>query len=241
MRIIPKAFARISWNHPWRLAWMMSLSAHASAFALLVTSIVLTPLPGQSPIAPVELDGRWGVSENDEERWSEVMVSSREQPRLPDPDASIVASFVQRQIAQSIDEGNRRSLAENEGMLARLSQQLTESSSQDNIDAMAQFLSGVAGARKPAPSTNDAPIPFDANTAQIDRVRKEVDSQERVHYIATLVDANGSTKELELDAQTGAQLYKILKIIESNPLLERVYRKIVMGFLDQALAKPTKE
>ena len=169
------------------------------------------------------------------------MVSSREQPRLPDPDASIMSSFVQRQIAQSIDEGNRRSLAENEGMLSRLSQQLTESSSQDNIDAMAQFLSGLAGARKPAPSTNDAPIPFDANTAQIDRVRKEVDSLERVHYIATLVDANGSTKELELDAQTGAQLYKILKIIESNPLLERVYRKIVMGFLDQALAKPTKE
>ncbi|MFN6131206.1 MAG: hypothetical protein ACK5AC_18870 [Planctomycetota bacterium] len=242
MRIIPVAFARISWNRPWQLAWMMSLTAHGSALALLVTSVVFAPLPEASLITHIEIDGRWSVPENEDQLWSEVMVSSREQPRLPDPDASIASSFVQRRIAQSIDGGNRRSVAENEQMLGRLSQQLTESSSQENVDAMAQFLSSLAGERSPAPATtNGPPRPFDVNTAQIDRVRKEMDSQEQVHYIATLIDANGATKELELDAESGAQLYKTMKIIESNPLLERVYRKIVMGFLDQVLGKPTIE
>jgi hypothetical protein len=44
---------------------------------------------------------------------------------------------------------------------------------------------------------------------------------------------------MELDSESGPQLYRTMKIIEANPLLKSVYRKIVMGFLDQMLSKPT--
>jgi hypothetical protein len=52
-----------------------------------------------------------------------------------------------------------------------------------------------------------------------------------------MVDAKGVAREVPIDAQTGERLYKTMKMIKSNPLLERVYRNILMGILDQVLGQ----
>jgi hypothetical protein len=50
-----------------------------------------------------------------------------------------------------------------------------------------------------------------------------------------MVDAQGVAREVEIDNENGQRLYKTMQLIKSNPLLEKVYRKILMGILDQVL------
>lgn len=237
-------------KYPWRWSWVLSGALHAGAFGFIAVSLILAPLPIAPPSSQIQVDGRWGTlppdadtnamrSADSDERWSDVIQSSRDSRSLPDPSASELASFVQRRIEQSIEDGKRRDVQANEDKLSRLGRRLTEASNRESIDEVAKFLEGMTNTRKQAPSTDTIPSPFDVATAQIDRVRKEVDSEGKVRYIATLIDENGTTTELELDSVSGEQLYRTMKIIESNPLLERVYRKIVMGFLDQMLNNPT--
>jgi hypothetical protein len=50
-----------------------------------------------------------------------------------------------------------------------------------------------------------------------------------------MIDAMGVTREVDVDAENGQRLYKTMQLIKSNPLLEKVYRNILMGILDQVL------
>lgn len=237
-------------NRSWRFSWLLSLSLHLGTVAVLVLPLLMAPARNEPALANIEIDGSWGtasveatgtqlLSADSDDRWRNVMLSSQEQTVLPNPSDSAISSFVRKRIDKSIEDGKNRDSQANEDELSRLGQRLETTSSQANIDRMAQFLSGLTGKRKELASEEDMQRPFDVSTAQIDRVRKEEDSEGRVHYIATLVDENGNSTDLELDSEIGPQLYRTMKIIESNPLLERVYRKIVMGFLDQMLSKPT--
>ena len=42
----------------------------------------------------------------------------------------------------------------------------------------------------------------------------------------------------ELGIEEGEQLYRTFQLIKKNPLLEKVYRQVVMGLLDK-LTQPT--
>jgi hypothetical protein len=224
--------------------------------------MLAAPLPVEPKDSELQVDGRWGPVPTEppsiqvdatkvdativDDQWSDVVDASKTQGVLPDPTVSDLSSFVQRQIDRSVTDGQQRSQRENENKLSRLSRRLNETSKPEHIDEMADFLGGLLGQRRTEPvsenlNSKDNPPPFDVDTAQFHRVRKEVDAAGKHHYIATMIDAHGITTEIELDAETGPQLYKIMKIIESNPLLDRVYRKIVMGFLDQTLTKKTSE
>jgi hypothetical protein len=248
---------------PWTLAWIASATIHLAVAGAIAVSVVWAPMPDDPQPERVQFEGHWRSLDDDrrmtrwesdgalpadsrsvdsDPQWSEVMETSRTtQSTTIAKSDSESASFLQRQVERSVADGKRRSETDNQDKLTRLSRRLTESSNEENIDRMADFLEGMMGARD-EPSELDSPSqPFQFETAQIDRVRKETDSQGDVHYHATLVDAHGAKMELELDSETGASLYKTLKIIESNPLLERVYRRIVMGFLDQMLRQPTKQ
>jgi hypothetical protein len=254
-------------SRPWRLAWFLSVGLHVTVTGIALSWMLFDPLPVESTNSELHVDGRWGSASVDspsttveapsvnvvkvdedkvDERWADVVDASKTQSILPDPTVSDLSSFVQRQIDRSVTDGQQRSQTENENKLSRLGRRLNETSKPEHIDEMADFLGGLLGQRRSEPvpenqnSKND-PRPFDVDTAQFHRVRKEVDAAGKTHYIATMIDAQGITTEIELDSETGPQLYKIMKIIESNPLLERVYRKIVMGFLDQTLTKKTSE
>lgn len=218
----------------------------------MIVSVAIAPFPTERPAEPIQLDGRWSEltqgpaavelrAADAYEGWSDVIESSPAETRLPDSSTGGLSSLVRRQIDRSVADGQRRETAENEDKLSRLSRRLSETSNRENVDQMAEFLSGFVDPRTEEPDPEDADRPFDVETAQIDRVRKEVDAAGKDCYIATLVDAKGAKKELELDAESGLQLYKTMKLIEANPLLKQVYRKIVMGFLDQMLRDPTKK
>lgn len=237
----------------------MSFALHT---ALLVTSL-LAIADSRSPTSPATkglvIDGQWSnrnsivetpeapaaamhlrpIEPRTEEawdpRWAEVMAVAREDERPLETSASDLSDFVSKQIQQSVDQGKQRSGEDNFDRLSRLSRRLSNASSQQGVDEIANFLSGLVGSRATEPIQDPAGKSFDVQTAQIDRVHKETDLAGKTHYIATMIDRQGVTMEIELDRETGAQLYKVMKLIESNPLLEQVYRKIVMGFLDQAL------
>ena len=229
---------------------MVSTSLHCTAFGIIVAFIVIAPPPVETEAPQIQVDGRWGVLQPDsdttelrsadsDEKWTDVIRSSREQRSLADPSTSDLSSFVQRQMDQSVEDGKRRDSKENEDKLSRLGRRLAETSKEKNVDDMAEFLGGLTGNRRQEAPSDGVLRPFDVATAQIDRVRKDEDSEGNIHYIATLIDENGTTIDMELDSESGPQLYRTMKIIEANPLLKSVYRKIVMGFLDQMLSKPT--
>lgn len=255
----PAIYPRRGRKHPWQWPWLFSIALHSVAFAAVASSIALAPVSLPPPDSQIQVDGRWGAPKSPEtsfelkgaelrgaelrgadadERWTQVIESSREQRTLPNPGTSELSSFVQKQIDRSVADGRRRTASENEDKLSRLGRRLSETSSTENVDQMAEFLGGMVGQRSGSARPGEVARPFDVDTAQIDRVRKEEDPRGGVRYVATLIDAQGATTELELDPESGAQLYKTMKLIESNPLLERIYRKIVMGFLDQMLSKP---
>lgn len=239
-------------KNPWRVSWVSSALLHAAVGVALIVSVALAPFPTETPAEQIQLDGRWSPatkgSEADElraadayEGWSDVIESSPRETRMPDSSTVELSSLVRRQIDRSVADGRRRATAENEDKLSRLSRRLSETSNRENVDQMAEFLSGFVDQRTEEPNPENADRPFEVETAQIDRVRKEVDAAGKDFYIATLIDAKGAKKELELDAESGSQLYKTMKLIEANPLLKQVYRRIVMGFLDQMLRDPTKK
>jgi hypothetical protein len=55
-----------------------------------------------------------------------------------------------------------------------------------------------------------------------------------------MIDAKGVSREVEIDNENGQRLYKTMQLIKSNPLLEKVYRNILMGILDQVLKEQTE-
>jgi len=100
---------------------------------------------------------------------------------------------------------------------------------------MSEFFGGIFGKRAKEPDPTGPAGPFDVSTAQMHDITKQTDEQNNVRYVIVMIDAQGLTQTIDIDAENGERLYKTMKLIKSNPLLERVYRNIIMGILDQVL------
>lgn len=145
-------------------------------------------------------------------------------------------SFVDQQIQQSIQQSKKRSADDNRDKLDKLGKRLAGSSNEKSVDDISAFMEGITGSKRAtAPNANGGGQPFDPSTAQIHDVRKEIDENNAVRYVVVMVDAKGETAETLIDAETGENLYRTMQLIKANPLLERVYRQMVMGMLDQLL------
>lgn len=79
---------------------------------------------------------------------------------------------------------------------------------------------------------------FDSESAQLHDVLKEVSDDGTVRYVAILLDAQGRTEKYPLSEDEGKKLHRLMQLIKSNPLLERVYRELAMPLLDQLLKQP---
>jgi hypothetical protein len=145
--------------------------------------------------------------------------------------------FLQQEIAQRIAATEAKSAAENLNDLNQLSQQLTSVSSEKTVEEMNGTLSRLLGTkeRATAPMTEPAGGEFDFTTAQVHDVRKEEKPDGTLRYIAIMLDAAGRTQEVELDEASGESAFRTMQIVKSNPLLERVYRGVVMGMIDKML------
>jgi hypothetical protein len=98
------------------------------------------------------------------------------------------------------------------------------------------------GTGKRAEQPSDKPVEgeFDFGTAQLHDVRREQTPEAGYAYFAILVDAAGRRYESSMDPLEGESTYKTMQLVKANPLLEKVYRGIVMGVLDD-LIKTGKE
>jgi hypothetical protein len=106
---------------------------------------------------------------------------------------------------------------------------------------MSEYFSGIFGKRASAPVASAVIEEFDVATAQIHEVQRESDGGSGYIYTLVMVDAKGVTQQIDIDPQNGERLYKTMKLIKANPLLERIYRGILMGILDQVLGEPKEE
>jgi hypothetical protein len=76
---------------------------------------------------------------------------------------------------------------------------------------------------------------FDFDSAQLHDMRREMREDGTFKYTAILLDAEGRTQETEMTATEGESAYKTFELMKQNPLLERLYRGVVMSLLDKVL------
>lgn len=82
---------------------------------------------------------------------------------------------------------------------------------------------------------------FDPESAQLHDVLKETNDEGQDRYVAVLLDAQGLTSKFPLSEDEGKKLHRMMQLIKSNPLLEKVYRELAMPLLDQLLKKSSDE
>ncbi len=210
----------------WAFSWWLSVALHISALGLLVGFLLNTPVI-TSTSESISLEGTLGerVDEANAELRSKEDGVTDKQRWLRD---------IKRQIAQAEARGDK----ENIERLKRLTEELNRSSSTKSVEEMSEYFSGIFGKRASAPIETAKNEEFDVSTAQVHEVRRESDGGSGFTYTLVMVDAKGVTQEIDIDPENGERLYKTMKLIKSNPLLERIYRGILMGILDQVLGEP---
>lgn len=246
--------ARPESGTPWRFAWRLSLTLHVLGLGLAVAWWLNAVQPPDAKYASITIDGSALLTPPTALHADSASAHARDASLLPDasdpkwsravregqptsaPDRTASAgSFVEQQIERSIDSSRQRSDVENLDRLARLSRELRSTTRRESVDEMSNFLGGLIQPRAEQPVADTASRPFDVDTAQLHDVKRETVDSGGKRYIAVMIDAEGVTKEVELDVENGEQLYRTMKLIRSNPLMEHIYRKIVMGILDNML------
>ncbi|MFO0868637.1 MAG: hypothetical protein U0935_06770 [Pirellulales bacterium] len=147
------------------------------------------------------------------------------------------AAIVQRRVDRAIRDAQELNSDQQFAQLEQLSDQLRDTSSSESLDQLTGQLQRLLGTapRATAPAAEPVEGPFDSETAQVHDVRRVESDDGSVRYVAILVDAAGRSSEVELDEETGAQLARTFELIKSNPLLEKVYRGVVMALMDKLL------
>ena len=209
----------------WAFSWWCSVVIHAVGLAALVMYLLQRPVV-EFKSEPITIDG--GIANRVDEANAELR---SEKEGTTEKDRWL--GEIKDQIAKAEARGDRENLER----LQRLTQELNRSSTTKSVEEMSEYFGGLFGKRASAPVEGAAEQEFDVSTAQIHEVNKQEDGAGGYAYLLVMVDAKGVTREVPIDAQTGEQLYKTMKMIKSNPLLERVYRNILMGILDQVLGQ----
>jgi hypothetical protein len=146
-------------------------------------------------------------------------------------------------VRERIEETVRREAASSDAntfeQLDELTERLDRVSSSESVDAMAGAMSSLLGTAPRATQPVEGPVAgeFDPRTAQFHDIRRVVTEDGNFEYLTVLLDAEGRTIEVPVDAASGERVYLTLQRIKSSPLLEQVYRQIVMPLIDQMLAE----
>lgn len=161
---------------------------------------------------------------------------------LPNDDATAPAArLIAGKIDEAINQAQGLTLDQQLDELKRRSSELGRVSSAESIDQMARQLNAFLGTKPRAERPAEQPVggQFDFNTAQLHDVQRTPLADGGFRYATVLVDAQGRKFETDVDTATGEQLFKVFEIIRGNPLLEKVYRQVVMGLLDK-LTQPSR-
>lgn len=152
-------------------------------------------------------------------------------------DSGSLTELIRREFQQQVQSGEAAEPAQRMARLDELGQRLHGISSEARVLAVTDRISQALGVvPRPAaspPVTSDEPI--DLDRAQLENVLKEADADGRIVYTGILIDPDGRTMRVELDAAEGEELSRLFETMRRYPLLEKVYRSVVMSLLDQPL------
>lgn len=162
-------------------------------------------------------------------------------PSQPDPDSASGQWVAARMLAE-IARAEQLSDDEQLARLKSLTGQLNRISTDDSVAAATGRLAEMLGTDERAgqPAAESVPGEFDFDTAQVHDVQRSEREPGQFEYVAILLDSQGRTLETPLSPAEGEQLYKVMELVKSNPLLERIYRGVAMSLLDKML-KPAAE
>jgi hypothetical protein len=219
-------------------AWIFSTAVHFCCILFLAVEAV--PFDWQQFWSPagakdsLVLEAQWGEVKPESLAISISVADPQAAQKIPLATSSLP---VQSQIAMSSSQSLARSANENLAELKSSTQQLEKISSQQSVEQMVQVINGVLGtaARATSPAPETVAGDFDFSTAQFEDVRKVADENGLPTYSAVLVDAAGRTTHAPLTVEEGAQIYQVMQIVKSSPLLESIYRGVLMGYLDKLL------
>lgn len=82
---------------------------------------------------------------------------------------------------------------------------------------------------------------FDFETAQVHDVERFRDADGKYRYTILLFDAQGRTFQTEMTGMDGESLWKTMQLIKKNPLLEKIYRTMVIPLLDDIIRREKKQ
>lgn len=168
-------------------------------------------------------------------RWA--MLSEGE-PDEQTPAARAAASdFLAARVMEAVEVAEQQADAANLDRLAELTGELNNVSTEQSVKEVTAQVSKLLGtaARATEPAAEAVPGEFDFETAQLHDVVRTMLDDGSFQYTAVLIDAAGRTINSDMTAAEGESAYQTFELIKSNPLLERVYRGVVMSFLDKLL------
>lgn len=159
---------------------------------------------------------------------------------------SDLQSVPARPEAQIFQEAERAAAAAPEKAMSDLThkKRQLEKIPEKNVEKINEFLSEkvIGETNRETQVRQEVPIEqFDADSAQIDDCERVPNPDGSWRYVATLVDAKGNSVKVELGETEGAQTWRTMKMVKSNPLMEAIYRGSVMPLLDRKAAKKKPE
>jgi hypothetical protein len=169
----------------------------------------------------------------------ELRADLLDEQRPADP-ASATGQWVQARVMAEVAAAEKFTKEEKFQQLQALSGQLDRLSTAESVEAVTTRLAALLGTdtRAQQPAAEPVPGEFDFDTVQMHDVKRSGDGRGGFDYVGILLDAEGHTMETPLPPTEGEQLYRVMELVKSNPLLERVYRGLAMSLLDKLL-KPT--
>lgn len=169
-------------------------------------------------------------------RWTMLTEPNDRSPE----ETTAASSFLDAQVMRAIRDSEIHSDEDNLERLRTLSGQLDDVATQESVAQVSTQISKLLGVGERATAPAKEPIAgeFDLDSAQLNDVRREMLEDGTFKYIAILIDSAGRTQETEMPAAEGKSAFETFQLIKQNPLLERVYRGVVMSLLDKML-KPS--
>jgi hypothetical protein len=245
----------------WLRSWRSSLFLHAVVYIFLLIQTLWFPFPqlhtgsehtfiahwqSEEPVelileAEIHTAEELASLENipfeqlnlHDSRWQTILQEPLEEPAERPAESLLVTE----QLQQWIDRSNQRTPDENLNQLSELGEKLQTSSSSQGVEEVSGTLNRLLGSKSRAtePIANAPAGDFDYSSGQLHDVRKIENPDGSVAYMAIMLDAAGRTTELPLTGSEAEQAYRTMQLVKSNPLLERVYRSVVMGIIDKML------
>ncbi len=158
--------------------------------------------------------------------------------RIVSDPADVTAPMVRKRVEEVVEESAALSDADKFARLDTLSQRLNQVADEASINSLAGAMHSLLGTtpRATVPAKEAPRGAFDFDTAQFHDIQRFPKDGGGFCYVTVLLDAQGRTFEAEVTQQEGESIYAAMQRIKANPLLEQVYRQIVMPLLDQLLA-----